>query len=207
MRLVILSDTHGRHESIDVPDGDLLIHCGDFCSRGTLQEVADFAAWFEARPHRHKILIAGNHDWPFERSPSQARALLGEVHYLQDSGVRIDGLHFYGSPWQPRFFNWAFNLDRGAALAEKWASIPADCDVLLTHGPPYGVADWVPRGEHAGCEELTKAVARVRPRLHAFGHIHEGYGREERDGTLFVNACNCNERYEPINPPQVVDLP
>jgi len=90
--------------------------------------------------------------------------------------VIIEGVKFYGSPWQPRFFDWAFNLDRGEEIKKKWDLIPMDTDVLITHGPPYGILDLTHEGEKVGCEELMKAVLRVQPKIHIFGHIHEAYG-------------------------------
>lgn len=120
-RLVLISDTHGMHASIDVPEGDVLVHAGDFSARGREREVADFGAWLAAQPHAHKIVVAGNHDFLFEREPERARELLGDVHYLLDSGVEAAGLSFWGSPWQPWFHEWAFNLRRGPALEEVWA--------------------------------------------------------------------------------------
>jgi Icc-related predicted phosphoesterase len=102
--------------------------------------------------------------------------------------------------------DWAFNLQRGPALREKWALIPEGTDVLITHGPPFGILDWTARGERVGCEDLLEAVRRVKPRLHVFGHIHEGYGEHEQDGTRFVNASICTEAYQPTNAPIVVDV-
>lgn len=209
-RIICLSDTHNFHEQISVPDGDILIHAGDATGRGTIPEIADFNRWFANQPHEHKILIAGNHDWLFEISSAAARRLLDDsIIYLEDSAVEIENLKFYGSPWQPRFFDWAFNLMRGAELAEKWEMIPADTDVLITHGPPNGILDEVPRRyfiENTGCEELRKRVEMVRPKLHVFGHIHCGYGQTEQSGVKFVNASVCDEEYQPINAPVVIDL-
>ena len=127
--------------------------------------------------------------------------------YLSDSGRTIDGVRVWGSPWQPWFYDWAFNLPRGAALAAKWALIPDGTDVLVTHGPPLGVLDTTLRGEPVGCAALRGRVAQLRPRLHLFGHIHEAYGVVDHDGTLFVNASNCTLAYEPDNAAIVVDLP
>jgi predicted phosphodiesterase len=218
MRIVCLSDTHNRHASLRVPPGDLLLHAGDATMHGTPEEVAAFDAWLATQPHRHKVVVAGNHDFLFEREPDAARGLLKSAVYLQDSGVEVDGLRIWGSPWQPWFFDWAFNLARGAALRRKWDLIPEGTDVLLTHGPPHRIRDQVAgptprlmaavtgRGSHVGCEELRDAVFRVRPRLHVFGHIHECYGQESRDGITFVNASNCNRSYKPANPPVVIDL-
>jgi predicted phosphodiesterase len=212
VRIVCLSDTHNRHDQLRIPDGDLLIHAGDATMHGTAEEVAAFDTWLAAQPHRHKLLVAGNHDFLFQQRPRVARGLLKSAAYLEDSGIEIEGLRFWGSPWQPWFFDWAFNLRRGAPLREKWALIPEGTDVLVTHGPPEGILDMVGVGkavdghDHAGCEELREAVLRLRPRLHVFGHIHEGYGREALDGIEFVNACNCDRLYRAVNAPLVVDL-
>ncbi|MGI8494252.1 MAG: metallophosphatase domain-containing protein [Pyrinomonadaceae bacterium] len=207
-RIVCLSDTHNySSEQIIVPDGDILIHAGDATIQGTIDEIVLFNRWFSRFPHKHKIFVAGNHDWLFEISPKLARSLLDEkIIYLQDSSVEIEGLKIYGSPFQPRFFDWAFNLMRGAEIAEKWKLIPNDTDILITHGPPNGILDETPRGDAAGCEELRKRVGEIHPKLHIFGHIHCGYGKIETAGTIFVNASNCDESYDPVNPPIVVNI-
>ena len=206
IRIVALSDTHGLHGEIDVPDGDVLVHAGDVTARGDLDELPELDAWFAAMPHRVKVMIAGNHDWCFQREPEAARAAMPSVTYLEDSAFTALGLRFYGSPWQPRFFDWAFNLDRGAPLREKWDRIPAETDVLVTHGPPDGIGDRTEVGDEVGCMDLRGALARVRPRLHVFGHIHEGYGMYRFAGIDLVNASICNVRYRAVNAPVVVDL-
>ena len=188
-----------------VPDGDLLVHAGDVSRAGELPEIEAFTAWFAAQPHRHKILIAGNHDFLFEREPERARRLVRGATYLLDEAVVIEGIRIWGSPWQPWFFDWAFNLQRGEEIREKWDRIPGDTDLLVTHGPPAGHGDVTAHGDAAGCADLLEAVRRVRPRLHVYGHIHEGYGITEADGTTFVNASNCDLGYEPVNPPIVLD--
>jgi Icc-related predicted phosphoesterase len=209
-RIVCLSDTHNCNEQIVVPDGDILIHAGDATITGTVDEIVKFNRWFANLPHEIKILVAGNHDWLFETNNNYARTLLSrEIIYLQDSSVEIEDLRIYGSPWQPRFFDWAFNLNRGQELAEKWKLIPDDTDILITHGPPFGILDEVPRKywvENTGCEELMKKVEKVRPKLHIFGHIHCGYGTCEKFGVKFINASNCDESYEPTNPPIAIDF-
>ncbi len=214
-RIVCLSDTHNCNEQIAVPDGDILIHSGDATVRGTEYEIEEFLSWFSGLPHRHKIFVAGNHDWLYETNNRLARLRTANfnIKYLQDSSVRIDGLKIYGSPFQPRFFDWAFNLNRGAELAEKWKSIPSDVDVLITHGPPNGILDEVPRKdrtENAGCEELRRRVEEIskfgKLKLHVFGHIHCGYGQTENFGVRFVNASVCDEDYEPTQPPIVVEI-
>ncbi|HEX7333425.1 MAG TPA: metallophosphatase domain-containing protein [Pyrinomonadaceae bacterium] len=208
MKIVCISDTHTFESQITVPDGDVLIHAGDATITGTPQEVAAFGKWLDSQPHKHKIFIAGNHDWLFERNPEQARYLIqfAGVHYLQDSSVEIDGIRFYGSPWQPRFGDWAFNVNRGRAIRQKWDLIEP-CDVLITHGPPWGVLDTVlPNSKHLGCEELGEAVGRVRPRVHVYGHIHGGAGQYIAGGTRFINASICNEAYQITNAPIVFEV-
>ncbi len=218
MRVVCLSDTHSLHEAIDVPEGDLLVHAGDLTGDGSIRHARAFDQWLGRLPHRHKVVIAGNHDWLFERQPEPARRSITQAVYLQDTALTIEGLKLWGSPWGPRFLNWAFNLSRGPALREKWRQIPDDVDVLITHAPPRGIRDQPGKllaralsfaaGQqgHVGCEELRVAVERLRPRLHVFGHIHEGYGSETRDGTTFVNGSCCDADYRPQNPPIVLDL-
>ncbi|HEU4535670.1 MAG TPA: metallophosphoesterase, partial [Polyangiaceae bacterium] len=142
MRIVAVADTHLFHDELRVPEGDLFVHAGDLCRGGTLDELARGLAWVRSLPHRHKIFVAGNHDWAFAREPAAARALVGEgVTYLEDGGAEVGGLRVWGAPWQPAYNDWAFNLPRGAALAEKWAQAPAGLDLLITHGPPAGVGD------------------------------------------------------------------
>lgn len=206
MRIVCLSDTHGLHEKLDVPEGDLLLHAGDFSMAGRADEIERFDRWLATLPHEHKVVVAGNHDFLFEREPARARAMLRSATYLQDELLELAGLRIWGSPWQPWFFDWAFNVARGPELAAKWALVPDEIDVLVTHGPPAGILDRTSGGEEVGCRDLTQALERVRPRLHLFGHIHESYGRLERDGTTYVNASNCDLRYQPVQPPIVFEL-
>lgn len=204
MRLVLLSDTHGFHE-LAVPDGDVLLHAGDFSRNGGLRDVERFERFLGRLPHRHKILIAGNHDFVFQKQRGLAQKRLKSARYLQDSGCEVEGLRIYGSPWQPEFFDWAFNLPRGEPLRRVWARIPDEVDVLITHGPPAGLLDRNSAGEAVGCADLRERVRAVRPGLHLFGHIHEAAGVAEVDGTLFVNASVCDLRYRPVNPAVVVD--
>jgi Icc-related predicted phosphoesterase len=206
IRLVCMSDLHHIPHDFPVPDGDVLIIAGDVCGYGRLSELEEFDQFLAGLPHPHKLLIAGNHDWPYARvSQKEARGLVKNAVYLQDSGIEIDGLKFWGSPWQPWFLNWAFNLPRGLQLAEIWAKIPADIDVLITHTPPYGILDKV-EGDNVGCEDLAKALKRIKPKVHVFGHIHQGYGMVEQEGTVYVNASLRNEFYHLVNAPIVIDL-
>lgn len=209
-RLVLISDTHSRHESLVVPDGDILVHSGDLTMEGTVVELKAAAKWMRSLPHCRKVFIAGNHDWALQHLMTNERedlihTMFDGCDYLRDSSVNINGLNFYGSPWQPVFNDWAFNLTRGPKLMDKWEMIHHSTDVLVTHGPPLGVLDKCDNG-HVGCYDLGIRVREVRPVVHVFGHIHSGYGHDTRHGTDFYNASVVNERYKVTNEPWVVDL-
>ncbi len=208
LKIVCISDTHGKHAGIRLPEGDVLIHAGDLMTYGDrLSEIASFNHWLSKQPHRHKIVIAGNHDLLFESDPSLARTQLTTATYLENSAIEIEGLRIWGSPQQPRFLDWAFNVDRGPAIRRYWDMIPAETDILITHGPPSGILDTADSsGEHPGCEELAIAVQRVRPKLHVFGHIHGGHGTCERDGIRYVNASVLDENYRIAYGPQVATM-
>ncbi|MCK5689653.1 metallophosphoesterase, partial [Myxococcota bacterium] len=134
--LALLSDTHGLHDTIQVPDADILVHAGDMTNRGSLDDLNRFASWLKELPHEHKIIVAGNHDWCFENNHAESKQIIEKTGaiYLQDEAVEVEGLNIYGSPWQPWFYDWAFNLPRdGDELKAKWAAIPNDTHILLTH--------------------------------------------------------------------------
>ncbi|MFC5749872.1 metallophosphatase domain-containing protein [Actinomadura rugatobispora] len=191
MRIVAVADTHTFHHELTVPEGDVFVHAGDLCRRGKdLRELEDAADWLHALPHPTKVVVAGNHDWMFLDQPERARAVLADrgIRYLQDSGTEIDGVTFWGSPWQPEFNDWAFNLPRGRPLAERWALIPEGVDVLVTHGPPLGIGDTNAMPGRHGCEDLLTRVREVRPKLHLFGHIHQDGGLWHRDGITYANV-------------------
>ena len=208
MKLVLISDTHTMHEDLVLPQGDILIHSGDFTGRGKPHEVEEFFGWLErqSKNFKHIVFIAGNHELSFDYKSTWVvdaiKSLPTNVHYLEDSEIIIDDIKFYGSPWQPEFFDWAFNLPRGKKLEEKWEMIPNDTDVLITHGPPMYILDYTLRNMiNVGCLALYNKVIQIKPKLHVFGHIHEGYGIKEQDGTMFVNASSATARYELINKP------
>jgi Icc-related predicted phosphoesterase len=203
MRIVAVADTHTFENDLGrLPDGDVLVHAGDLLRAGTLEELAPVAAWLRSLPHRHKVVVAGNHDWCFVEEPRAARELLGDCVYLEDAEATIAGVRFWGSPWQPEFNDWAFNLPRGAALAEKWARIPEGVDVLVTHGPPHGFGDAGPVEGRQGCEDLMRRVREVRPKVHLFGHIHQDGGLWREGGSCLVNVTT----WECERAPTVVDV-
>ena len=188
MRLVALADTHGHHEGYAVPDGDVLVHAGDLTRRGTRAELERVADWLRSLPHRHKVLIAGNHDFWCQGRAAEAKALFHGLTYLEDEEAVVGGLRVYGSPWQPWFHDWAFNARRGPELDALWQRIPAGLDLLITHGPPMGYGDRIHRGERVGCEDLLRHLTRAQPRVHCFGHIHEDTGRWQHRATTLVNC-------------------
>ena len=183
-----------------MPSGDLLICAGDVTNKGELGILQDFNKWLGTLDFKYKVMIAGNHDFCFEGvGRNIAESLLTNVTYLFDSEVEIEGLKIYGSPWTPYFHNWAFNLRRGPAIEKFWNKIPKTTDILITHGPPFGILDWVDRPSEeedpipgvskVGCQDLTKALKRLTNlKLHVFGHIHEAGGMVTEGGTVYVNA-------------------
>lgn len=206
IRIVAISDTHNRHRELAIPDGDILIHAGDFSRKGQIEDLIEFNNWLSELPHKYKILVAGNHDFCFQVNPEESYKILTNAIYLQDEFIILEGLKIYGSPWQPWFFDWAFNLKRGHELAAKWAMIPEDTHVVVTHGPPHGILDLTNTGKKVGCEELIKKIKIVQPQLHIFGHIHESYGMLEQDGVQFVNASSCDVSYRAVNKPIMIEI-
>lgn len=219
--IVTISDTHCRHEEIEVPNGDIIIHAGDFTSRGYKHEIEDFVKWYGSLPHMWKILIAGNHDKGTD--PDQkAQHYQGGPEYFEDLCEKYDIIllndelcdvytpngdiiHIWGSPVQPRFgHGWAWNRDRGADIKKHWDKIPDIADIVVTHGPPFGYGDRVYHsaysgGDRVGCDDLSEALRRVKPKMHICGHIHEDRGvwADKEDGITYVNSSSLTLRYEP----------
>ena len=203
MKIIAISDTHGAHTVVTVPKGDVLVHSGDFCRFGWKDEFKNFIEWFASHPHKHKVMTCGNHDMAVAKYRDYCKSIATDlgVHLLLDEEVIIDSIKFYGSPWTPKFYNWHFMENRGENIAKIWAKIPEDTDVLITHGPAYGHGDPAPGNRLAGCFELLKRIMQVEPKVHFFGHIHEGHGRTVSDEirTVFINAAIMNGRYKPVN--------
>ena len=208
MRFVAISDTHCRHQNLKLPKGDVLLHAGDISYRGEKSEVLDFLNWFCKLPFKHKIFIAGNHDFYFEKeTQKRIQNIIPEgVNYLADSGVEINGINIWGSPVTPWFFNWAFNRKRGAPIKKHWDLIPPGTDIVLTHGPVYGIHDTVINDRHVGCQDLLATLQIIKPKVHVCGHIHEATGDVKRGGIRYINASILNESYEMVYKPVVFDL-
>lgn len=239
-RIVAISDTHNLHNQmkynindyISPNDYNILIHSGDCTNRGTQSDITDFVYWFmNIKGFDEKIFIAGNHDFGFEMVTkphhkgdfdwyynlmNEENLSQSDVTYLLDDSLVINlpninkPIKIYGSPWQPTFHNWAFNLDRFSdELKSVWDKIPDDTDILITHGPPNQVLDRVDQWgtyRYVGCELLRNRILDLNVTLHIFGHIHEGYGYKMLENTLCVNPSICNRNYKPINKPIAMDL-
>lgn len=221
MRIVIISDTHGLHGIMrnPLPTGDVLIHAGDVCNIGSESDVRNFVHWFQnLKGYDTKIFIAGNHDWGFERKEPWLYNYINDENlsqsdcvYLEDNSFTIEDpkfskpIKFYGTPWQPPFMNWAFNVPE-KDLHKYWEKIPLDTDVLITHSPPQEIRDFTLRDGPQGSSSLRVYSEKIKPALHVFGHIHEAYGELASIDTLFVNASICTLRYVPSNKPVIVKL-
>lgn len=217
MRIMCLSDTHTMHHKVDLGDLseiDCVVHTGDFSNGGELS-TDDFLCWFSDLPVKHKVFIAGNHDkyvMNYNDRFKRKVALLGGMHYLEDSGVEIEGIKFFGCPWVNKFYNWAF-MAYESDLSQIYKLIPKDTQVLLSHGPAQGYLDFVPRigGGHVGSLALRNKVKRLKDlKYHIFGHIHEGYGileiETKSNKYTAVNASCLDERYRVGNKPIVIEI-
>jgi Icc-related predicted phosphoesterase len=236
MRIVTISDTHTFHDHLTsnanfpnkLPDGDLLIHAGDFSSTGKKGEVEDFTGWLTKISHKYTygiVFIAGNHDRSFDpkfnyennqkTKPTWLVDIIhdiesgGRICYLENSSTIINGVKIWGSPITPWFHGdrWAFNRYRGEEIRKVWSNIPNDTNIVVTHGPVAYKCDFTQYDKlYVGCEELRTKCKEVKPLLHISGHIHEGYGYEYDEDTTYINTSICNLNYNPINKPWVLDL-
>ena len=203
MKFVCISDTHNQHENLvfDGTEGDILVHTGDFSNFGNLLNVKNFISWFQEQPFPIKILIAGNHDVSLDKDLMKDHKAINEVIdtyvrqnsnliYLDESGYDIDGIKIWGSAYTPGGSKqWAFQYFSNEEAESRWSKIPEDTDVLLTHGPPFGILDKY-NGENLGCPVLFKHVMeRVAPVFHCFGHVHNTHGFEKCGLTTFINSA------------------
>lgn len=207
MRLVIISDTHGRHEELGTLEGDVLIHCGDGCNGLTRdpRDVENLDAWFAEQRFSAILCTGGNHDFAVEQRRASRQPVFENARFLEDEAFEFEGVKFYGAPWTPELEGWAFYLEPERAEA-TWSSIPVDTDVLITHTPPAGILDANRSGRRCGCSHLRDRLADLRPSLHCFGHVHASAGSEHRDGVDFLNASIVGRGYRVENEPVVYDL-
>ena len=197
MRIVHLSDTHNLHKEMDhLPEGDVVIHSGDFSFAGTENEALDFIGWFMSLPFEYKIFIAGNHDnFLFD---ANIEGMPENCFYLSNSGIEIEGIKFYGVPMFMEDIMYE-------SYDEQIKNIPPDTDILITHQPPYGILDFSD-DIHFGSKVLLDVVSDICPQYHLFGHIHPAYGIREHKETIFSNASVVDKNYELKNRPFVFDI-
>lgn len=215
MKIVAISDTHGKWNKLKIPECDILISAGDYSFKGEMHMVRDFHKWLNKQEAGHIISVQGNHELWVEENFNIAKAIAVEecpaVHFMDEGLVEIEGLNIWCSAWTPYFHNWAWNAQRGEEIKKHWDRIPDDTDILVTHGPPMGILDELlrvdgePSGQYVGCSDLMEAVKRIKPDLHFFGHIHCGYGEKHLNGTSFYNAAICDEMYMPTNSIHIVE--
>ncbi len=210
LKVCAISDTHNRHNKVEIPECDVLVHTGDYSFTGQKSEVKNFYKWLNKQPAKYKISIQGNHEIGWEDDPDRMYEIAMKecpngIHFYND-GIEIEGYNFWGSPVTPEFYDWAFMKSRGMECKKVWIRIPDDTDVLLTHGPPKFILDLCRNG-YVGCEDLADEVLhRVKPKYHIFGHIHESYGQTNIKGINFINASICDGDYIPNNKPVIFEL-
>jgi Icc-related predicted phosphoesterase len=205
MKLVIISDTHRQENKVILPEGDILIHAGDFdiYDQNNLDTVID---WFKKLDYNHIIFTGGNHDKYLQHFSSDEinKQLPSNIHYLMNDSVVVNNIKFWGSPYSPAFGQgWAYNafIDE---LREKWATIPSDTDIVISHCNCFGINDVV-RGISQGCPALRDRIKEIKPKLHVSGHIHPGYGVYQDKNTIYVNASILDDFYQIANKPIIIN--
>jgi Icc-related predicted phosphoesterase len=215
LKIVCISDTHTKHSLITIPECDILLHSGDFTFKGEPDELKDFAKWLEVQPADYIVCIPGNHEVWLEKNWKEGCSILYEqcprLIILNDSETNVEGLTIWGSPITPRFGSgWAWNRNRGKDIQKHWDKIPTHVDILLTHGPVYGLLDTTSLGaieEHCGCSNLLTTVQdRVKPELFVFGHLHEGHGKLTLKNTTYINASILDDYYNLSFEPTIMDI-
>lgn len=198
MRILHISDTHGRHHSLtNLPQADVIVHSGDVSFSDTENEVLEFLNWFCELNYSHKIFVAGNHDDCLYGE--QIENLPHNCHYLFYSGVEIDGVKFWGVP----LFMSVHQLE--GRLDQLLKQIPESTGVLISHSPPYGILDFENDINH-GSIDLLQTVLKIKPTYHLFGHIHSAYGIEKSNDTIFVNASLLSGTDVLVNKPILLEI-
>jgi Icc-related predicted phosphoesterase len=202
MLIDCIADTHGRHKQLDLEGGDILIHAGDIEARNKASLV-NFLGWFDEQPYTHKIFVAGNHDGWMEQHPGKTKYITNKYNsiYLQDEYVTINDIKIWGSPWALEFGGWAF-MKTEQKMDEYVNKIPNDIDILISHGPAYGILDKETYGELCGSVNLHKPS----PKYFVCGHIHEQGGRTKTiEETQYINASVVNRELTITNKQITID--
>lgn len=211
-QLTFISDTHCKHNEIptnQLPGGDILVHTGDWTNQGRVPEAIEFFSWFEKQTqYTHRVFIAGNHELLAEQNPDLFQSLIpSNCIYLEDSGVELCGLQFWGTPVTPRFCNWSFNRST-TELHKHFNYIPDSTNIVLTHGGPLGLGlQTLESGLDVGIEELSEKLWDLPElKVNAFGHIHASFGHEIIGDTHYINSAICGENYRITNKPIHLEL-
>ena len=219
IKIACISDTHMWGMPLkDIPEADILLHAGDATYRGTVQEVESFAKELSKhlldsryKPRYKKIIfVPGNHDWLFEKDERLARQIMMDagIDVLINESTEFMNLKIWGSPVTPPFHNWAFNWSDDKRIY-LWENIEEGTDIVITHGPPRFILDEVidyDKIRHTGCPHLANRLAKIKPQLHVFGHIHEGFGETVKDGVRYINASIMDRRYQPNNFARIIEI-
>lgn len=220
MKLVFLSDVHNRIARMRIPAGDVLVITGDLTMQGTTKELikfnADIGMIRKQGGYKEVVVIAGNHDMVAEEDYYMTKSLLGNAIYLEDEPLELYGYKWYGSPWTPYCGEWAFQFHNQDMAMRCWSKIPEDTEILLTHTPPHGTLDTEPHGFRLPSDEgwpnlgdriLRDRLSKLKKlKVHAFGHIHGGHGRQVKNGITFINGASLERDYTTVQTPEVVEL-
>lgn len=215
MKITMLADNHSQL-NFKIPESDICLIAGDICpayhdSLTSIDMQAEwlddkFRKWLKKQPVKNVVICPGNHDWIFEKNIRKVPNLGENVHYLIDEGIELLGLKIYGTPWQLPFCEWAFNL-REERLKLCWDKIPSDTDILLCHGPPYGIMDVENRyNSHIGSKTLLDRIINIKPKIVVYGHNHSEQGVVEEDGIKYINASLVDESYKMVREPIIIEV-
>lgn len=225
MKIVAISDVHGKWNKLQIPECDILISAGDYSFRGEKHMVENFHKWLNKQEAGYIISGQGNHELWVEKNFAEAKEIAEKacpgVHFIGDAQtINIEGIKIFVSACTPWFYDWAWNRARSLGeaqhrqikyIGDEWAKIEPDTNILVTHGPPYEIldellyVDGTPKGQFVGCDILAKKITQIKPDLHIFGHIHCGYGQKHLNGTSYYNVAICDEMYMASNPITVID--
>lgn len=212
MKIACLSDQHGYLP--EIPDADLLLLAGDyvFTRKGDWERQlrfinGGFHRWVEEISSRMPVAFcAGNHDEVFEKHYRLINPFPDNVHYLENSGVSINGFNIWGSPENLRFYDWSFNREPWH-MKQYWDMVPLDTDILVCHQPPYDCADYVFPDGNIGCRALRDRILEVKPKLVVTGHLHSNHGVHMLNETVIVSASHVDEEYKNPREIIIVDFP
>jgi predicted phosphodiesterase len=181
VRILAISDTHCNHQLIDIkswPEADIFIHAGDFTLKSGGHEFKNFREFLCRLPYKHKIVVAGNHDFGLEpsddvcddishcwqvpkaervNSPKEIEKLKAVCTYLCHDFVEVEGVKIFATPHVWIGYQMAFTAPF-ITKEEVWQKLPEKVDVLVTHIPPFGIRDETHEKVHVGCPILLGMV-------------------------------------------------